>query len=66
LKNSLERIDDLTVEMTNIETAHNDLLSEFQIMKRKNEKLSMQNKTLESEVHEITNQSENLKKQIIK
>jgi predicted nucleic acid-binding Zn-ribbon protein len=53
-------------EMTNIETAHDDLLNEFQIMKRKNEKLFMQNNTLENQVHEIWNQAENLKKQIIK
>lgn len=65
LATSLDRIDALMNEKSNLEVAHNDLLQNFEYLRQDKEKLSVENDTIKIEIKELRNQLDHIKLKVI-
>lgn len=65
MKASLDRCDQTMTEKNNIETAHNDLLLDYNHLRNENDDYSMDNRRLKLEVEELNSRIEHLKRTIL-
>ena len=62
----MDRCDQTMTEKNNIETAHQDLIQDYNQLRDKKDKQGMQNRTMKLEVEEMNNRIEHLKKTILR
>ena len=65
LKASLDRCDQTITEKQNIETAHQDLVTDYHQLRSKNDHYSMDNRRLKLEVEELNSRIDHLKKTLL-